>query len=176
MAAEGGRCRIGVKIRFVNRRHATLFHGRAALAVACTIAVACCAAQAADSAKLATAIAVVGDAIPAPLSGAQGDAGRGRALLLAHEDANCVLCHTLSDPGLRFSGNIGPSLDGVGKRLSPGQLRLRVADYTRVNSASVMPSYYRVDGLDRVASMYRGQPILDAGQIEDIVAYLTTLK
>ncbi len=160
----------------MNHAHATLFHGRTALAVGCATVLACCAVQAADRDKLATTVTIVGDAIPTPLSGAQGDAGRGRALIIAHEDANCVLCHTISDPALRFSGNIGPPLDGVGKRLSPGQLRLRVADYLRVNSASVMPSYYRVDGLDRVAGAYRGRPILDAAQIEDIVAYLTTLQ
>jgi L-cysteine S-thiosulfotransferase len=121
-------------------------------------------------------IVVVGDTIPAALDAAKGDAGRGRALLVARDDANCVLCHAVSDPAVRYSGNVGPSLDGVGRRLTTAQLRLRVADNLRVNPDSVMPGYYRIEGLDRVAVAYRGKPILSAGQIEDIVAYLATLQ
>ena len=123
-----------------------------------------------------TRIVVVGDSIPAALGAANGDAGRGRALLVARDDANCVLCHAIADTAVRYSGNVGPSLDGVGRRLTAAQLRLRVADNLRVNPNSVMPSYYRVEGLDRVAEAYLGKPILSAGQIEDIVAYLTTLQ
>jgi len=119
---------------------------------------------------------VAGDAIPDPIDGAQGSAARGRALFLAHDAANCILCHALSDPGVRFAGNLGPPLDGIGRRFSVAQLRLRVADNLRINPATIMPSYYRVEGLDRVAAAYRGKPVLDAGQIEDIVAYLATLK
>jgi sulfur-oxidizing protein SoxX len=85
------------------------------------------------------------------------------------------LCHAIPDPSLRVAGNLAPSLDGVGRRLTAAQLRLRVADIQRVNSATVMPSYYRVENLDRVAPEYRGKPVLDARQVEDIVAYLETL-
>jgi sulfur-oxidizing protein SoxX len=123
-----------------------------------------------------TSLQIVGDGIPAPLGGAQGDADRGRALLVERGAANCLLCHAVADPGLRFAGNVAPALDGIGGTLSAAQLRLRVADIQRVNSATVMPSYYRVEGLDRVAAEYRGKPILDARQVEDIVAYLGTLK
>ncbi len=119
---------------------------------------------------------VVGDTIPAPLAATPGDAGRGRALLVAHDDANCVLCHAVTDASVRYSGNVGPSLDGVARRLSVAQLRLRVADNLRINPDSLMPGYYRTEGLDRVAAAYRGKPILSAGQIEDIVAYLATLQ
>ena len=119
---------------------------------------------------------IVGDGIPEPLAGARGDAERGRALLVERAAANCLLCHAISDPGLRVAGNVGPSLDGVGRRLSAAQLRLRVADIQRVNPAAVMPSYYRVENLDRVAPQYGGKPVLDARQVEDIVAYLETLK
>ena len=127
-------------------------------------------------AAAAVKFVVVGDTIPAPLEGARGDAGRGRALIVARDAANCVLCHAVPDPAVRFSGNVGPSLDGVARRLTSAQLRLRIADNLRVNPDSVMPGYYRDAGLDRVASAYRGKPILDAGQVEDIVAYLATLK
>lgn len=119
---------------------------------------------------------VVADGIPDPLAGAQGDAKRGRALIVARDGANCLLCHAIPDPAVRVAGNLGPSLAGVAGKLSVAQLRLRVADYARVSPATAMPSYYRVDGLDRVTAAYRGKPILDAAQIEDIVAYLATLK
>jgi len=119
---------------------------------------------------------IVSDGVPAPLEGARGDAERGRALLVERAAANCLLCHAIRDPSLRVAGNLGPSLDGVGRRLTAAQLRLRVADIQRVNSATVMPSYYRVENLDRVAPEYRGKPVLDARQVEDIVAYLETLQ
>jgi sulfur-oxidizing protein SoxX len=119
---------------------------------------------------------IVGDTVPSPLAAAKGDAARGRALIVARDAANCVLCHAVTDQAVRYAGNVGPSLDGVARRLTVAQLRLRVADNLRINPDSVMPSYYRNEGLDRVASAYRGQPILDAGQVEDIVAYLATLQ
>ena len=122
------------------------------------------------------AFRVAADGIPEAIGGAKGDAERGRALIVAREAANCVLCHAVSDPGVRFSGNLGPPLDGVARKLSIAQLRLRVVDDLSVNPATVMPSYYRVKGLDGVASAYRGKPILEASQVEDIVAYLATLK
>src|SRR5450755_78578 len=133
------------------------------------------AAADAGSGNLAT-FRVVGDGIPQAIGGAAGNADRGRALLLGRESANCVVCHALPDPGVRFSGNLGPPLGGVARTFSVAQLRLRVVDNMRVNPTTIMPSYYRVEGLDRVAAAYRGKPILDAGQVEDIVAYLATLK
>ncbi len=119
---------------------------------------------------------VVGDTIPSPLGAAKGDAVRGRALIVERDAANCVLCHAVTDAAVRYSGNVGPSLDGVASRLTVAQLRLRIADNLRVNPASIMPGYYRTEGLDRVANAYRGKPILDAAQVEDIVAYLATLR
>ena len=116
-----------------------------------------------------------GDAIRMPLA-APGDASRGRALVVARDAANCILCHGLSDPGVRFSGNLAPPLDGVGARLSQAQLRLRVADNARLNPETIMPSYFRIEGLTQVATPYRGKPILTAQEVEDLVAYLSTLK
>lgn len=124
----------------------------------------------------AQALAVVGDGVPQPLAADAGDAARGRALLVARDSANCVLCHALPDPAVRFSGNVGPALAGVGARLTPAQLRLRIADSSRLDPDTVMPSYYRVDGLDRVAAQYRGRPVLTAREVEDVVAYLGTLR
>jgi sulfur-oxidizing protein SoxX len=122
---------------------------------------------------------VVRDAIPEPLA-APGDTARGRALLLAREPANCILCHAapaeLVAAGARFSGNLAPSLDGVGARLSEAQLRLRIADGRRLNPQTIMPSYYRTEGLVEVGVAWRGRPILAAQQLEDLLAYLSTLR
>jgi sulfur-oxidizing protein SoxX len=116
-----------------------------------------------------------GDAIAAPLAGYQGDVERGRALVAARDPANCVLCHAI--PGIPPpAGDVGPSLAGVGSRLTLAQLRLRVVDDRRVNAASVMPGYYRVDGLNAVAPAVRGKPMLAASDVEDIVAFVGTLK
>jgi sulfur-oxidizing protein SoxX len=118
---------------------------------------------------------IEGDAIPALLGPASGDPLRGRELI-SGRDANCLLCHAVTETGLRFMGDIAPPLSGVGARLSEGQLRLRIVDSSRLNPETVMPSYYKVDGLVRVASAWRGKPVLTAQQIEDVVAYLKTLK
>jgi len=118
---------------------------------------------------------VEGDAIPAPLAAVSGDPLRGREVI-AGRDANCLLCHAVLETGVRFMGNIAPPLSGVGARLSEGQLRLRVVDQSRLNPGTVMPSYYKVEGLVRVAPAFRGKPVLTEQQIEDVVAYLKTLK
>ena len=118
---------------------------------------------------------VQGDSINAPLAATPGDPTRGRAWI-AGRDGNCLLCHSIPEPGERFMGNVAPPLAGVAARLTPGQIRLRVVDPTRVRSDVVMPSYYRVELLDRVAQPYAGKPILTAQQVEDVVAYLRTLR
>ena len=122
------------------------------------------------------AVVVVGNGIPQALTTDASDAARGRALLIKRESANCVLCHAVPDPEVRFSGDIGPSLAGVGARLGEAELRLRIVDSQRVNANTVMPSYYRVDGLDRVASAFADKPVLTALEVEDVIAYLRTLR
>src|SRR5262249_40928316 len=87
-----------------------------------------------------------------------------------------LLCHRGPFPEERFQGNLAPDLAGAGKRWSEGQLRLRIVDSSRINAATIMPAYHRSDGLTRVAPAWRGKPILTAEQIEDVVAFLTTLK
>jgi sulfur-oxidizing protein SoxX len=118
---------------------------------------------------------VVGDAIPDSLTGAPGDATRGRALVL-NRLSTCILCHSGPFPEEKFQGDLAPNLAGSGGRWTPGQLRLRLVDGSRLNPATIMPSYYRIDGLERVGAAWRGKPILSAEQIEDIVAYLKTLR
>ena len=113
--------------------------------------------------------------IRAPLAGA-GDPVRGRAIVLSRESGNCFLCHTFPNAESAPPGNLGPALAGVGARLSAGQLRLRVVDSGRINAQSIMPAYYRVEGLTQVAANYRGKPLLNAQQVEDVVVYLAQLK
>jgi L-cysteine S-thiosulfotransferase len=88
----------------------------------------------------------------------------------------CLLCHSGPFPEERFQGTIAPDLRGAGARLSEGQIRLRIVDPARLNPETIMPAYYRTEGLTRVAPAYRGKPVLTAGQIEDIVAFLATLR
>ena len=119
---------------------------------------------------------VEGDAIRAPLVREPGDAARGRRIVLDRSLGGCVLCHAFPEPEPRFMGDIGPALAGVGARLSAAQLRLRVVDQSRIDPDTPMPAYYRIEGLRDVAKAYRGKPILDAQQVEDVVAYLLTLR
>ena len=118
---------------------------------------------------------VTGDAIAESLTGAPGDATRGRKLVLERVNT-CILCHSGPFPEEKFQGDLAPSLSGSGSRWSAAQLRLRLVDASRLNPGTIMPSYYRIDGLDRVAPNWRDKPILSAEQIEDIVAYLATLR
>jgi sulfur-oxidizing protein SoxX len=119
---------------------------------------------------------IIGDAIPASLTGAKGDAGRGRAIVRTRQIGLCLLCHSGPFPEERFQGDLAPSLRGVGARWSEGQLRLRIVDARKLNPDTIMPPYYVVNGLNRVAPSFRGKPIMTAEQIEDVVAFLTTLR
>ena len=118
---------------------------------------------------------IIGDSIAESLTGARGDAKRGRALVL-ERTSTCILCHSGPFPEEKFQGDLAPNLAGTGSRWSEGQIRLRIVSPSRLNPVTIMPSYYRVDGLARVAPAWRGKPILSAEQIEDIVAYLATLR
>jgi sulfur-oxidizing protein SoxX len=114
--------------------------------------------------------------IKTPLTSEAGDVERGRAAVLSRDAGNCFLCHSVPAAGETPLGNIGPPLAGVGRRLNAAQLRLRLVDSTRINRASVMPAYYRVRDLQRVAPAYAGKPLLTAQQVEDVIAYLLTLR
>ena len=120
--------------------------------------------------------AFASDSIPASLTGAKGDPARGEAIVANRQVGLCLLCHSGPFPEERFQGNLAPDLTAVGARLSEGQIRQRIVDPTKVNPQSIMPAYYKSEGLVRVAPAYRGKTVLTAEQIEDIVAYLSTLK
>lgn len=116
------------------------------------------------------------DALPESLTGAPGDPARGRAIIANRQVGLCLLCHSGPFPEERFQGDLAPDLRGAGARWTEGQLRLRIVDSGRINPATIMPAYHRVEGLVRVAPAFRGKPILSAEQIEDVVAFLTTLR
>jgi sulfur-oxidizing protein SoxX len=120
--------------------------------------------------------AIVGDAIPDSLTGEKGNAERGRAIVVNRQVGLCLLCHSGPFPQERFQGTLAPDLKGAGARSSEGQLRLRVVDASRLKADTIMPSYYRIDGLTRVAPAFQGRPVLSAEQIEDVVAYLVTMR
>ena len=121
-------------------------------------------------------VAIVGDTIPASLSGTTGDASRGRAVALDRAVGNCLICHQVPATSEPFQGNVGPDLSGIGSRLSEGQIRLRLVDQSRLNPATLMPPFYRDDDLTRVAARFKGAPVLSAAQLEDVLAYLVSLK
>ncbi|UYN95475.1 MAG: sulfur oxidation c-type cytochrome SoxX [Enhydrobacter sp.] len=114
--------------------------------------------------------------LPASLTGVAGDAVRGRAIVANRTVGLCLLCHTAPIAEERFQGNLAPDLAGTGARWSEGELRLRLMDASRLNPDTIMPPYYRTENLRRVARSAAGKPILTAEQIEDVVAYLVTLK
>jgi L-cysteine S-thiosulfotransferase len=116
------------------------------------------------------------DSLPSSLTGAPGDPARGRAIVVNRQVGLCLLCHSGPFPDERFQGNLAPDLTGAGARWSEGQLRQRIVDSSRINPATIMPAYHRTEGLVRVAPAWRGKPVLSAAQIEDVVAFLMTLR
>jgi sulfur-oxidizing protein SoxX len=107
---------------------------------------------------------------------AAGNPERGRQVVANRQVGLCLLCHAAPIPEERFQGDLAPDLKGVGSRLSEAQIRARIVDPSRANPDTIMPAYYRTDGLTRVAPAFRGKTIFTAEQIEDVVAYLVTLK
>lgn len=116
-------------------------------------------------------------AIDEPLGGLTGNPERGRAIAGDQSRGNCLACHKLPIPEEKFFGNLGPPLTGIGARQSVGMIRLHVVDQSRFNPETVMPGYYRPpQQLNRVAKNLQGRTWLTAQEIEDVVAYLASLK
>lgn len=111
-----------------------------------------------------------------PLTEIPGDAESGRTVFLDRDTGHCLLCHQVEQVDESFQGNLGPDLSDAGSRLSTAELRERIIDPTRLNPETVMPTYYRTSGLRQVGTAYVGRPILNAQQIEDVVAFISTLK
>lgn len=116
------------------------------------------------------------DALPEPLTATAGDPARGRAIAANRQLGLCLLCHPAPIAEERFQGNLAPDLAGVGARLSTAQLRLRIVDSRRLRADSIMPAYFRHEGLERVGAAWRGRTILQPQQVEDVVAWLASLK
>lgn len=141
-----------------------------------SLALAAVFAGSAVSAQELRTYVIAGDSIPDPLTGEPGDAARGRAIVADRTVGLCLLCHSGPFPETPLQGNLAPNLAGAGARWSAGQLRLRLVDPSRLVPDTIMPPYYRLDHVQRVARSYEGKTILGAQQIEDVVAYLVTLK
>ena len=120
--------------------------------------------------------AIDGDAIARSLTGTDGDPARGREIVANRLVGLCLLCHFGPFPEAPLQGTLAPDIKGAGTRWSTGQLRLRMVDSSRITADTIMPAYYRIDHLTGVAPSFRGRPVLTAAQIEDVVAFLATLK
>ena len=119
---------------------------------------------------------IVGNTIPASLTGEKGDPVRGREIVVNRQVGLCLLCHSGPFPEQKFQGTLAPNLAGAGSRSTEGELRLRMIDASKLKADTIMPPYYRVDGLTRVAPAFRDKPLLTAEQIEDVIAFLMTLR
>lgn len=124
-------------------------------------------------------------AVAVSLSGVAGDAANGRKIVGDKKQGNCVACHAVSDlaKDVPFHGEIGPMLDGVGDRWSEPELRGIVANAKNMFGDSIMPSFYKTEGFIRPGKRFTGKAadetftsLLTAQQVEDVVAYLSTLK
>ena len=105
-----------------------------------------------------------------------GDATRGAAIVASRSQGLCGLCHALPGQPDHLQGTIAPPLHGVGARHDAADLRAHLLTPERFNPDSVMPAYGRSEGLTRIAPAQRGKPLLDAQQIDDVVAYLASLR
>ena len=132
--------------------------------------------QIAEGGQLVAYEVVDENAIPQALTDQPGDPENGREVAIHRKKGNCLACHVMPIPEQSFHGEIGPDLNGVASRYDAGELRLRLVDPKVVNPGTIMPSYYRNDGYHRVLKDFEGKTLLTAQEVEDIIAYLQTLK
>ena len=125
---------------------------------------------------LASAQTLKGAVVTESLSGVPGDPVRGRAIVVSRQTGLCLLCHNGPFPDERFQGNLAPDLSISVANLTAPELRARIMDASRFNPSTIMPSYYRDDHLYRVADKFKGQTILNAQEIEDVVAFLVVMN
>ena len=117
-----------------------------------------------------------GGEMPASLTGQPGDPLRGRQIVVNRQTGLCLLCHRGPFPEERFQGTLAPELSASVAKLSAGRIRAQIVDASQFNPETIMPPYYRTDRLNRVAPQFAGRTLLEAQEIEDVVAFLTTLK
>lgn len=149
-------------------KHSKLMAGVLGLAVAGMFA------GGAQSQEMAN-VNIVDGTIPTPLTSTPGDPANGRKIAIHRKKGNCLACHEMPIPEQQFHGQTGPALHGVGDRLSEAELRMRIVDPKVVNPDTMMPSFYKTD-FHRVLPKFEGKTILSAQEVEDVVAYLKTLK
>lgn len=130
-------------------------------------------AEAGPSAKFKI---VDGVSIPKSLTGKPGDVKRGRQIAINRKKGNCLACHKMPVPEQPFHGLVGPDLKGVASRYKEGEIRLRIVNSKHLNPDTIMPAFYRTDGFHRVLKKFQKKPILSAQEVEDVVAYMKTLK
>lgn len=125
---------------------------------------------------IAAGLRVVEGGISQPLTAEPGDPARGRRLAFDRTKGNCLVCHSLPGAEAASPGDLGPDLAGVGARRTAPELRLRLVDPRRIDPEARMPAFYKTEGLTQVARAFAGKPLLQAQEIEDIVAYLASLQ
>lgn len=118
---------------------------------------------------------IVDFGIPKPLTADPGDPERGWTVVQDASNATCLICHTMPMPWQPDHGNLAPDLAGVGSRYTAAELRLRLVDPKSLNPDTIMPSYYRIEGLNRVQVKYQGQTVYSPQDVEDVIAFLLTL-
>ena len=147
------------------------------LTISTLLAVGLLVAPAAVASEQMAAYEVVDEnSIPKPLTDQAGDPVSGREIAINRKQGNCLACHKLPIPEQQFHGEVGPDLTTVADAYDEGELRLRVVNPKVVNPDTIMPAFYRTEGLHRVIKKFQGKTVLDAQQVEDVVAYLKTLK
>ena len=119
---------------------------------------------------------VSGNSITVSLTGKAGDPVKGREVAINRKKGNCLACHAMPVPEQPYHGEVGPDLNGVADHLSEGEIRLRIVNPKYSNPNTIMPAFYRTEGLHMVAKKFQGKPMLTAAEVEDVVAYLMTLK
>jgi len=120
---------------------------------------------------------VVDNGVAKSLTGKPGDPEKGVKTFTNRRLGNCLACHQVTALASQpFHGEIGPSLDGVADRYTEAQLRMQVINAKVINPDTIMPAFYRTDGFHRVLDKFKDKPILTAEEVEDVVAYLKTLK
>ena len=120
---------------------------------------------------------VVGNGIPKPLTDQPGDPVRGKTVVTDATNATCLICHTMPDiPEQPDQGNLAPPMEHPGSKYTAAELRLRLVNPKFLNPDTIMPAYYRLDGLTRVQQQYVGKTVYKPQDIEDVIAYLLTLK
>ncbi|MEL7254954.1 MAG: sulfur oxidation c-type cytochrome SoxX [Pseudomonadota bacterium] len=122
-------------------------------------------------------VSYIDGTVEASLTGVAGDPVKGRAIFANRKQGNCLACHVNNDLSEEtFHGEVGPPMDGVSERWSEAELRGIVTNSKEMFEGTIMPAFYVDAGYNRPLDDFAGASILTAQQVEDVVAYLMTLK